>query len=231
MPAVTRSQSKKQVIQSESDFNARLKSMLPMPSKKEVQTNTKSLEATKPKPDVNSRSTNTSLFIKSITDKLFISEEHSSRYSYYKSFAEKLTDSPAKDDLIKKYKQYYFDNVRIATEIYYTIVDWFDRVFIVNGVVASPSLQRLLNVIYNKMFEHEADINDIKNPMPQDTPEEKHIVKTFMDQLREARTVVEPYVSPELKPVVVQYGSSAPKAPVVKSAPRRSARLMNRNNA
>jgi hypothetical protein len=84
--------------------------------------------------------------------------------------------------------------------------------------------------LYEKTFEFEIDI---KNAPPNPTPEEKHIVKVLMDQLHETRTIITPYVSPELKPVVVHYVSHVPKAPVVKSAtaPRRSARLMKRNNA
>jgi hypothetical protein len=223
MPAITRSQSKKQMRQSESVFNTRLKSTLPMPLKKEVQVGSKAesenLITKTPNPDVNSRSSEKRIFVNSIKDKLFISGEYRSRFTLCKHSAEKLPNGPAKDELTAKYKQYYYDNVRILTETYYTIVDWFDRLFLVNGVIASPSFQKLLDRLYEKTFELE-----ISNALPNPTPEEKHIVKVLMDQLHETRTIIAPYVSPTPK---------APAAPVVKSAtaPRRSARLMNRNNA
>ena len=128
-----------------------------------------------------------------------------------KHSAEKLPDGPTKDQLTELYKKYYYDNVRIVTEIYYTIVDWFDRIFLVDGVI---SYQKLLDTVHAKTFEHEITI---KTAPPNPTPEEKHIVKVLMDQLHETRTIIAPYVSP------------TQKAPV--TAPRRSARLMNRSNA
>lgn len=225
MPAVTRSQSKKQMSQGESDFNTRLKSMLPMPLKKKVQVGSKAksknLITTTPNPNVNSRSSEKRIFVNSIKDKLFISGEYRSRFTLCKNSAKKLPNGPTKDELTALYKKYYYDNVRIVTEINYTIVDWFDRIFLVDGVI---SYQKLLDTVHAKTFELEINI---KNAPPNPTPEEKHIVKVFMDQLHETRTIIAPYVSPTPK---------APAAPVVKSAPapaapRRSARLMNRNNA
>ncbi len=240
MPVVTRSQSKNQMRQSETDFNARLKSlsllpksMLQMCPKKEVQSNMESLEAEPERP------TDKSVFSKILKDKLFISDKYRYYYTLYKNCAKRLSDGPSTGqyyELLKQYyyelyKQYYYDNLRVITEVNYIIVDWFDRVFVINGVVASPGLQKLINVSYEKTFEFE---NSIKNAPPNPTPEEEHIIKTFSDQLLETRTKVEPYVSPEFKASVVErYVSSVPKAPVVKpvTAPRRSARLMNRKKA
>jgi hypothetical protein len=111
-------------------------------------------------------------------------------------------------------------------------VDWFDKVFVVNGTIASPSFQRLVNVIFNKVAEFECDI---KNAPPNPTPEEKHIIKTFLDQLQETRKVITPYVSSQEKATEVKVAAQVAAVPQVAAPqvaavpqvkPRRSARLM-----
>jgi hypothetical protein len=229
MPAVTRSQSKKE---------AQVVQQLIQAKKKIIRL----IKSGKQETQVNSRSSNKDKFVKVIKDKLSESDYHRNMAYKYKYCVTQLPEGPAKVSVTKKHKQYYYDNVRIVTEMYYLIVDWFDKVFVVNGTIASPSFQRLVNVIFNKVAEFECDI---KNAPPNPTPEEKHIIKTFLDQLQETRKVITPYVSSQEKATEVKVAAPQVAAPQVAAPqvaapqvaapqvaavpqvkPRRSARLM-----
>jgi hypothetical protein len=90
---------------------------------------------------------------------------------------------------IKSYKKNYYDNIRIITEMYYLILDWFK----VDGFVIA---QHVLDSVYEKSVELEEDIKY----QPEDpTEEELHIIQTFLNQIRETTALIEPYVSSELK--------------------------------
>ncbi len=76
-----------------------------------------------------------------------------------------------------KYKQAYYENVRIITEIYYAVSDWFDTVLVTNGVVKQ---QKLLDIFYHKYCELKIQLMwDVENP----TEEEKKILYVFFNLL------------------------------------------------
>lgn len=210
MPAVTRSQSKKkevQVVQAKKKIIRLIKN-----GKQETQ--------------VNSCSSDKEKFVKVIKDRLQKSEKEAYLSTHYNRLAASYPEGPTKNIITEERKKHYYNNVRIVTEIYYLIVDWFDKVFVVNGTIASPSFQTLLNVTFNKAAEIE---RDIKNAPPNPTPEEKHIIKTFLDQIQETRRIITPYVSSQEKATEVKVAAQVgPQVAAVPQEvkPRRSARLM-----
>jgi len=79
--------------------------------------------------------------------------------------------------------------VRIITEIYYNILDWFDTVFVINGVVKLP---RLINKVYEKYFELKPIL---EREYDTQTDEKKYTVKVCLDQLKETVAILKPYVT------------------------------------
>ena len=173
MPAITRSQSRKQSINEASYFiNEALNQTKTIPKDKETQ--------------------DKATFTAYLKNMLAISAHYSGNVKSYKSMINNPHYRNLKEYNIENYKYFYYENARVITEIYYTIVDWFDLVFVINGKVRSPSIQKMINVTYKKSFELE---NDIPNGPENPTEEEKHIVNILLNQLKETRALVEPYVT------------------------------------
>ena len=120
------------------------------------------------------------------------SDKYNKKSTMYRRLAEQSLNSRSKNRLTKMRNQFYYDNVRIVTEIYYGFVEWFDRVFVINGIVPNISIQNLINQIYNKGFGFIEELNDKpENP----TEEEQHIINVFLNQVKETSALLEPYVT------------------------------------
>ena len=112
----------------------------------------------------------------------------------------------------------YFDNLRLITELYYYIYESVDSLLISDGLVCTPSFQRLINIIYMKSldFLKELDITKVTSA------EENHIVNCFSQQIWETQEKLYPYVTDEQKvkvkmvrPVLKRFQSGKRKRSVV----------------
>jgi len=189
MPAITRSQSNKMSInipQDETTFFTMLKNMLP--TKKKTMLPSKEKCMSQSQVDRN-KSTFVSYMLKMIAKSNALQKD-------MKAFRIK-----AENDNINKssrkfyqrsYNQTYYNNVRVITEIFYALVEWFDLVFVINGVVPTQAIQKLADAIYNRSFVLE---NQINYGHADKTDEEKYIVKVLLNQLEETRALFEPYVT------------------------------------
>ena len=170
MPAITRSQSKinqnTNVVQCNTEFFAKLPS---------IDTNTQNIE----------------IFAKYLKKMLGLAEYYKTNAVEFRLLAKKETSSTRKNELYTyMYKQFYYDTIRVVTEMYYAVVDWFDAVFVINSFVPCPSFQKLINKIYNKSFQFE---EEIKNAPEDQTEENQYVIKVFQNQLKETREALEPY--------------------------------------
>lgn len=181
MPAITRSQSRKQSInvpQNETQFFSRLNKLLPekINSIKQSQLDTSTLGFFK--------------YLKKMIQKCEDFQNESELIIL--SIAETKLKNVQK--LFKKHREIFYNKLRVITEIYYNILDWFDTILVVDGVV---KYQNLINAFYKKYVELKpeiiAEMEEIK------TKEEKHIFKICLDQLQETSALLEPYVSDNIK--------------------------------
>ena len=194
MPAITRSQSRKQSINVPHDattflvntFLAKVTNLIPTKKKIILQFKEKSMSQSQ----LDDR-------IKSTCINYFCNMFEKSRLLLDDMVAFKMEAKRSDTNKIRKfnmirYKQAYYDNVRVVTEIYYALVEWFELVFVINGVIPNQRIQKLADTIYNRSFELENQIND--GPADK-TDEEKYIVKVLLNQLEETRALFEPYVT------------------------------------
>jgi hypothetical protein len=119
-----------------------------------------------------------------------------------------------------KRREAFYDNVRIITEIYYNILDWFDTVFVINGVVKQ---QRLINKVYEKYFELKPILEAEYDTQ---TDEKKYTVKVCLDQLKETVAILKPYVTETYvtEPYITKKYVTEPYVtePEVKGRPKRN---------
>ena len=185
MPAITRSQSKNinsiNVPQDESKFFNKLKNMLP---------NAK--PNAKPKP-INTYDRNKASFVLYFKKMIAYSRFYNHNASKIKHNLNKTKiDENKKPYFIARHKHFYYENVRIVTEILYSILDWLDGFLVVNGVVQNSTTQLLIDTVYSRILEFETQINGApENP----TKEEAHIMNTFVNQLQETKEALNPYIS------------------------------------
>jgi hypothetical protein len=170
MPAVTRSQSKinqnANVVQCNTEFFAKL-------------------------PSIDTTTQNIEIFAKYLKKMLDLAEYYQINQVEFRLLAKKETSSIRKNELYTyMYKQFYYDTIRVVTEMYYAVVDWFDAVFVINSFVPVASFQKLINKIYNKSFQFE---EEIKNAPADQTEEHQYVIKVFQNQLKETREALEPY--------------------------------------
>ena len=173
MPALTRSQSKK----------------VNVPKEKKVLPSVETLQKDK------------IAFVQYFKKMLELSAENNKRASMYRGIAldpNRITNNKYYQ---RKRKQYYYDNVRIITEIYYKMIEWFDRVLVINGFVPCASIQKIINQLYNKAFNFAEEIKD-KDAPENPTEEEQHIINVFLNQMEETCALLEPYVT--VKPATVK---------------------------
>jgi hypothetical protein len=103
--------------------------------------------------------------------------------------------------------KHYYDNLRVMTEIYYLILDWFEC----EDIFA----QSFLDSAYEKAVQFKKDIQrGPDNP----TEEELHIIQTFIHQMDETCEFIKPYISPSIRE----------KYEKIKIEPRRSERIRNK---
>lgn len=177
MPAITRSQSKinqnANVVQSNTEFFAKL-------------------------PSIDTHAQNIEIFAKYFKKMLGLAEYYKENSSEFRLLAKKETSSIRKNELYTyMYKQFYYDTIRVVTEMYYAVVDWFNTVFVINSFVPCPNFQKLINKIYNKSFQLE---QEIKNAPEDQTEENQYVIKVFQNQLKETRAVLEPYTRGMIEP-------------------------------
>lgn len=95
-----------------------------------------------------------------------------------------------KSKMLCKKKETYYENMRIVTEIFYAVGEWFDIVLVVDGVVKTP---KFINSIYNKYLELKYEL---ENDAPKNqTEEEQYIIKVFLNQMQETAEKLKPYVT------------------------------------
>ena len=81
------------------------------------------------------------------------------------------------------------DKLRLYSEIFYIIRDWFDVVICVDGVIR-PDMKRFLEAVFNKSNEFLVDVYKVNI----ETEEEHLIQKIFMDEVNATRDIVRPYI-------------------------------------
>ena len=177
MPAITRSQSKinqnVNVVKCNTEFFAEL-------------------------PSIDTHTQNIEIFAKYLKKMLGLAEYYKENEVEFRLLAKKETSSIRKNELYTyMYKQFYYDTIRVVTEMYYAVVDWFDAVFVINSFVPCPSFQKLINKIYNKSFQFE---EEIKNAPADQTEENQYVIKVFQNQLKETRECLEPYTRGMIEP-------------------------------
>ena len=184
MPAITRSQSKNinsiNVLQDESKFFNKLKNMFPNPN---------------PKPNpINSYDCNKSSFVSYFKKMLEYSRDYNYKASTFK-YLMKINSKIHKNNkpyYIGHHNHFYYENVRVITEILYSVIDWIDGFLVVNGVVQNSNTQLLIDTVYSRIIKFETQINGApENP----TKEEAHIMNTFVNQLQETKKALNPYIS------------------------------------
>lgn len=188
MPVTTRSQSKKQ--QSESDFNTRLKSMLPMKSKE-------TSEPKKPKTQLSKSDTD---FTMELRNRIKESQNLKEIYLNYKTNAILTKDNSIKQNSIRQYKRYYFKNLSHLTKMFQLIDSQFGTFFVSGGKVSnkSASIQRLIDVILSKCEEF---ANDVEISCPKNlTVEYSKVLDDFKVQLKKTKVLFEPYASWKKEP-------------------------------
>ena len=130
-------------------------------------------------------------FISYITKSLKKSTEYFNKTIFYKSKRNCQSLQKRKYYDLNYKKNYYF-NLQLITEIFYVVKDWFDIVLVPYGVVPNSSIQRLIDVFYEKTKTLRGDINySPKNP----TKEESYTIKVCIEQLQETANILEPYVT------------------------------------
>lgn len=95
----------------------------------------------------------------------------------------------------KKYDSFYFDNIRVITELYHYVYESIDSVFIINGLVCCPNAQRLINMLYSKSIDLLKEINT-KRIM---TFGQQHICNCFLQQMKETQEKLYLYVTEKPK--------------------------------
>ena len=105
--------------------------------------------------------------------------------------------------------KHYYDNLRVMTEIYYLILDWFEcedeNIF----------AQSFLDSAYEKAVQFKKDIQrGPDNP----TEEELYIIQTFLHQMDETCEFIKQYISPNIRE----------KYEKIKIEPRRSERIRHK---
>jgi hypothetical protein len=91
----------------------------------------------------------------------------------------------------KKYDSFYFDNIRIVTELYHYVYESIDSVFIIDGLVCCPDLQKVINMMYAKSFSFLREINTKRIT----TFEQQHICNCFFQQIKETQQKLYLYVT------------------------------------
>ena len=85
-----------------------------------------------------------------------------------------------------------FEQYRMITEMLFTIREWFNLVINVNGVI-SYSWKEFINKVYLKTNELLAEVYEKKTTSF--TYEENCIFKTMINELRETRKFLKPYLT------------------------------------
>lgn len=183
MPSITRSQSKM------NNININITSLKP-----NIRSQTKSNPTQSSKPNTRSQLTINNITITSIKQIKFTEFIRYIRSTIYRS--ELLSES---------YDQFHnvddhFDNIRLLTEMYYYINESADSVLIIDGLIYSPSTQKLINTIYNKIIEMEKKemekkINRQYVNYKKLTNEQHHILKCFIQQMSETKEKLYSYVT------------------------------------
>ena len=89
----------------------------------------------------------------------------------------------------------YFDNIRLITELYYYIYESIDTVFIIDGLVASPDIQNIINIIYHRTISLLRE----RDPKKENTYEQQYICNCLIQQIQETQEKLYPYVSEKPK--------------------------------
>ena len=89
----------------------------------------------------------------------------------------------------------YFDNVRLITELYYYIYESIDTVFIIDGLVGSPDIQNIINVIYHRTIS----LLKERDTKKENTYEKHYICNCLIQQLQETQDKLYLYVTEKPK--------------------------------
>ena len=95
----------------------------------------------------------------------------------------------------KKYDSFYFNNIRIITELYHYVYESIDLVFIIDGLVCCPNVQIMINMFYAKSFSFLREINTKRI----NTFEQQHICNCFLQQMKETQEKLYLYVTEKPK--------------------------------
>jgi hypothetical protein len=89
----------------------------------------------------------------------------------------------------------YFDNIRLITELYYYIYESIDTIFIIDGLVGSPDIQNIINIIYLRTIT----LLKGRNRQKENTYEQKYIVNCCLQQIQETQDKLYQYVTEKPK--------------------------------
>jgi len=160
------------------------------------------------------------VFINILTKMLKMSGEFKKAEEFWRLESIKYKSKHMCEYYESKRREAFYDNVRIITEIYYNILDWFDTVFVINGVVKLP---HLINKVYEKYFELKPIL---EREYDTQTDEKKYTVKVCLDQLKETVAILKPYVTETYvtEPYITKKYVTEPYVtePEVKGRPKRN---------
>jgi len=85
----------------------------------------------------------------------------------------------------------YFNNIRVITYLFKYIHKSIDKVFVIDGLVACPETQTLINTLYLKTLSLQKQMKATKEM----NLKEQEYTNRFLTQLNETREKLYPYVS------------------------------------
>ena len=74
-----------------------------------------------------------------------------------RNMSSKLMETKISDKFMAANRCAYYDNLRVITELYYNINEWFDILMVKDGIVCGEQWQKFIDTIYKKSIclEHE----------------------------------------------------------------------------
>lgn len=87
----------------------------------------------------------------------------------------------------------YYNNIRVITYLFKYIHKSIDKVFIIDGLIACPDTQTLINTLYLKTLSLQKQIQ-MKSTKEMNLKEEEY-TNRFLTQFKETREKLYPYVS------------------------------------
>lgn len=108
-------------------------------------------------------------------------QQQVSKKCFVTLISKKLKETDKEEKMINK--------LRILSEIFYIIRDWFDVVICVDGVIMSD-MNKFLKIVYEKSNEFLVDVYKINI----ETAEDHLIQKIFIDEVNAMLKIVRPYI-------------------------------------